>query len=243
MIGFGELLDSDAKIPERLLGPALLIQEFQSNRPRRLGAAVLTAKFVEPPLDATIKPEVVSMECQNLKIGHGTVEPIGKLDLDTHHTAVNRGLFNDFPPFNETKSLIDTHTTSRDVRGDTHTLQSLKRLSQQVVSALAGAPVGADQEIIGSKPDDLLWLTTLLNALDELGAAVDEDVLIPDGGHTYDTWDNRNGIIIVLVASYRSVRTFGEREHGMFHTCLIILEIPGREIRNEEIKVGMTVFL
>jgi hypothetical protein len=25
MIGFGELLDSDAKIPERLLGPALLI--------------------------------------------------------------------------------------------------------------------------------------------------------------------------------------------------------------------------
>jgi hypothetical protein len=55
-----------------------------------LGAAVLTAKFVEPPLDATIKPEVVSMECENLKIGHGTVEPIGKLDLDTHHTAVNR---------------------------------------------------------------------------------------------------------------------------------------------------------
>ena len=68
VIGFGELLDSDAKIPERLLGPALLIQEFQSNRPRRLGAAVLTAKFVEPPLDATIKPEVVSMECENLHI-------------------------------------------------------------------------------------------------------------------------------------------------------------------------------
>ena len=44
-------------------------------------------------------------------------------------------------------------------------------------------------------------VTTLLNALNELGAAVDEDVLIPDGGHTYDTWDNRNGITVVLIAS------------------------------------------
>jgi hypothetical protein len=29
----------------------------------------------------------------------------------------------------------------------------------------------------------------------------------------------------------------------MLHTRLIILEVPGREIRNEEIKVGMTVLL
>src|SRR5262249_41833366 len=142
-----------------------------------------------------------------------------------------------------TKSLIDTHATSRDVRGDTHTLQPLKRLFQRVVSALASAPVGADQEIIGCKADDLLWLPTLLNALDELGAAVDEDVLIPDGGHTYDTRDNRNGITVVLVVSDRRIGTFSEREHGMLHTRLIILEIPGREIRDEEVKVGMTVLL
>ena len=69
------------------------------------------------------------------------------------------------------------------------------------------------------------------------------DVLVPDGGHTYDTRDNRNGITIVLVVSDRSIRTFGEREHGMLHTRLIILEVPSREIRNEEIKVRMTVFL
>ena len=69
---------------------------------------MLVAKFVEPPLDATIKPEVVSMECQHLKIGHGTVEPIGKLDLYMHHTAVNQRLFNDFPPFNETTLILDS---------------------------------------------------------------------------------------------------------------------------------------
>ena len=83
----------------------------------------------------------------------------------------------------------------------------------------------------------------MLDALDELGATVDEDVLIPDGGHPYDTWDNRDGIIVVLVASDRSIGTFGEREHGMLHARLIILEVLGCEICNEEIKVGMTVFL
>ena len=112
-----------------------------------------------------------------------------------------------------------------------------------IVSALTGAPVGADQEIIGGKTDDLLWLTTLLHTFHKLRAAVDEDVLIPDGWHPDDARDNRNGIPVVLVLSDRSIRTFGEGEHGMLHTRLIILEVPSREIRNEEIKVRMTVFL
>ena len=149
---------------------------------------------------------------------------------------------NDFPPFNETKPLIHTHPTSRDVRGDTHTLQPLERLFQQVVSALAGAPVGADQEIIGGKTDNLLWLTALLNAFDELGAAVDEDVLIPDSGHTYDTRNNRNGIAVVLVVSDRVLGLLASETWDL-RIRLIILEVPGSEIRNEEIKIGMTVFL
>lgn len=103
-----------------------------------------------------------------------------------------------------------TNPTRDDVRRDRNALQALKRLLEQMVSALASAPVGTDQEIIGGKMDYLLGLAAELDALNELGAAVDEDILVPDSGPSYDAWSNRDGVAVMLVVADGNVGVFGE---------------------------------
>jgi hypothetical protein len=137
---------------------------------------------------------------------------------------------------------VDTNTPGDNIRGDAHPRKPLKCLFEQLVSPLAGAPIGTDQEVIGSKLDNLFWLPPLLYSLNELGAAVDEDVLIPNSWQSQNTWGNGDGVSVMLIVSDCSIRAFGKGEHGMLHTRLVILETPRREISDEKIKVGMVVF-
>src|SRR5262245_35721498 len=68
VVGFGELFNSKAKIPQWRSRTALFVEKFKSDRPGRLVTAMLPAELIDSPFEAAIQTEVVAVERENLKI-------------------------------------------------------------------------------------------------------------------------------------------------------------------------------
>jgi hypothetical protein len=50
---------------------------------------VLPAQLIHPTLDAAVKAEIITVECEYFKIGDGTVEPLRQLHHDMPGGVLN----------------------------------------------------------------------------------------------------------------------------------------------------------
>src|SRR5262249_41715533 len=78
---------------------------------------------------------------------------------------------------------------------------------------------------------------------DKLGAAVDENIFVPDGRHAVSAGCDRDRLAMVFIVTDGGIMAFREREERVLHTCLIIFHGPGREISDKEVGVRMPGFL
>src|SRR5712691_2801305 len=102
---------------------------------------VLPAQLIHPTLDAAVKAEIITVEREYFKIGNGTVEPSGQL----HHDMPDVIFFDGecgLPLANKVKPPVLDFSCRGNVGGDLDACKPLEGLDDEIVSSLAGAPIG-----------------------------------------------------------------------------------------------------
>src|SRR5258708_633654 len=90
-------------------------------------------ELVKAPLEAAVEAEMVVLEGEVLGRNDRVEGPIVERDLDRHHPAVARRLFDDLPVVDQPEPFTDADPIGRNIRLDARTRQPPEALCETLI--------------------------------------------------------------------------------------------------------------
>jgi len=128
-----------------------------------------------------------------------------------------------------------------DVGDDRRTPQADQRILEALVGRRRRAPVGPDHHLMGGKLDRGTDIDAAVEVMNQLGNAVEQDVLVEDRGQPLARWHHPKTLTRMLVFKLAHVRTRREREDRMLHRGHVVLGGSLSHIEDEEATIGVAV--
>ena len=192
-------------------------------------------QLIQPPLQGSAQPEIPPVQRQHRFRQDGLEQPGAQRHLHLHHAPAPR-LAHDLPILDQAKAPRHLMVARGQVGGDAGARQPLERLAQPAVGIAAGLAVGGQQQVMRPQMQMARHRVTGIQPRHDLAGAIDQDVLVMDGGPALDRRHDLDLDTVMGIAQNRQIRPGGQREQRMLHAGEIrlgqgIKHIAGKKIR------------